>query len=340
MNKTVENILATGAVVITSPLWIPYKFTKELIVSITKNDNHETIQTQKNKSNNKKDESNTSSEEEDKMKENEFETLELINPSRIKQMDLFYPKQIESLMTDIGNCLKEQEYEAFQNAMKEEELVEGFIALFYGAPGTGKTESVYQIAKMCNRKIFKVDMAEIVSMWIGETGHRVRQTFKKYRKFCSQVKKDHSPIPILLLNEADALLGKRHSFNSTSNPISVQNNNQVQGILLEEFENNKGIIILTTNMASNLDSAFESRIFEKIHFTIPDEITREKIWKSKIPELREEQIKVLARDFKFSGRDINQVVRNIKKKKVLSERKQLPKFETIYKICKNVKIVK
>lgn len=217
MNKIVENILTTGVVVITSPRWIPYELTKELIVSITKKDKHEKIPVQKNKNSNKKDESNTSSEEEDKMKENEFETLELINPSRIKQMDLVYPKQIESLMTDIGHCLKEHEYELFQKAMKEEGLGDGFIALFYGAPGTGKTESVYQIAKMCNRKIFKVDMAEIVSMWIGETGHRVRQIFKKYRKFCSQAEKEHSQIPILLLND-DALLGKRHSFNSTSSP--------------------------------------------------------------------------------------------------------------------------
>ena len=326
MNTKLSNFLLTSAVVVSAPIWIPYELVTGIIGKISKKeDKQETNEDKPEK-------------QDDLEKEKEVETLDLINPTKIKGKKLFYPSEIEIQIEDIARSLKQTEYKSMQKMMIEEGLGEGFIALFYGEPGTGKTESVLQIAKLCNRNVFSVDMAEIVSKWIGETGHRVRQTFKKYKKYCRIAEKNNKPIPIMLLNEADALIGKRHSFDSGSSPIGIQDNNQVQGILLEEFEKNKGIIILTTNMACNLDSAFESRIFEKIHFNIPDISTREKIWKDKIPELDDISISYLSKEFDFSGRDINHAVRNIKKKKILSESKQLPDFDTICLICENMKI--
>lgn len=337
MNKTVENILVGGAVLFTSPIWIPIelvKGTKDFFIGSKKSKQKKEENNSKNNQVNK-----SNSKEEEKMeKENKnYETLELINPDKIKSLNLIYPKNILQNMKNISKILDTNYFETFQKNMKDEGWGTGYIALFYGAPGTGKTESVLQIAKNTGRFIYKVDIAEIQSMWIGETGWRVRGMFKKYKKYCKTALSKNSPIPILLINEADALLGKRHSFNSGSGPVSIQENNQVQNILLEEFEINEGIIFLTTNMSENLDGAFERRIFDKVKFDIPDKDTRKKIWKLNLSELPEEKIDILARDFSFTGGDINIALRNIKKQKIINNK--MPSFNEIYNICKTIKII-
>lgn len=354
MNKTVENILVGGAVLLTSPIWIPVelvKGAKEYFIDSKTNKQKKKKEissksTQVNESNTKKEYSNknnqvneSNSKEEEKMEKEKknYETLELINSNKIKSLNLIYPKSILQNMESITKILDTNYFDTFQKNMKEEGLGTGYIALFYGAPGTGKTESVLQIAKNTGRPIYKVDIAEIQSMWIGETGWRVRGMFKKYKKYCKTALSQNLPIPILLINEADALLGKRHSFNSGSGPVSIQENNQVQNILLEEFETNEGIIFLTTNMSENLDGAFERRIFDKVKFDIPDKDTRKKIWKLNLSEIPEEKIDILARDFSFTGGDINIALRNIKKQKIINNK--MPSFNEIYNICKTIKII-
>lgn len=339
MNKTVENILLGGAGLLTSPIWIPIELVKGInkifIDSKINKDKTEDVVSNKN---NQVNESNNK-EVENMGKENKnYEALELINPNKIKSLNLIYPKQILESMNDIANALNPTKFNRIQKELKMEGFGSGYITLFYGASGTGKTESVMQIAKETGRSIYKVDIADIQSMWVGETGSKVRSMFKKYKKYCKTALSKNLPIPILLINEADALLGKRHRFGSGSGPISIQENNQVQNILLEEFESNEGIIFLTTNMADNLDDAFERRITDKVKFDIPDKITRKKIWKLKLSELSDENIDILANDFKFSGGDINIAVRNIKKKKIINGK--IPSFQEIYNICNKIKIFK
>lgn len=338
MNKTVENILLDGFVILTSPIWIPVELVKETKkYFIDSKKNKQKKKEEVSSKNNQLNESNNK-EEENMEKENKiYETLELINPNKIKSLNLIYPKNILQNMKSISKILDRNYFDTFQKNMRDEGWGTGYIALFYGAPGTGKTESVLQIAKNTGRSIYKVDIAEIQSKWIGETGWRVRGMFKKYKKYCKTARSQNLPIPILLINEADALLGKRHSFNSGSGPVSIQENNQVQNILLEEFETNEGIIFLTTNMSENLDAAFERRIFDKVKFDIPDKVTRKKIWKINLSELPEEKIDILARDFNFTGGDINIALRNIKKQKIINNK--MPSFNEIYNICKSIKII-
>ncbi len=337
MNKTVENILVGGAVLLTSPIWISIglvKGTKDFFIGSKKSKQKKE---ENNSKNNQINESNNKEEENMEKENKDFETLELINPNKIKSLNLIYPKKILQNMKNISKILDSSYFETFQKNMKDEGWGTGYIALFYGAPGTGKTESVLQIAKNTGRAIYKVDIAEIQSVWVGETGWRVRGMFKNYKKQCKTARSKNLPIPILLINEADALLGKRHSFNSGSGPVSIQENNQVQNILLEEFEINEGIIFLTTNMSENLDAAFERRIFDKVKFDIPDEVTRKRIWKLNLSELPEEEIEILAKDFNFSGGDINIALRNIKKQKIINNK--MPSFNEIYNICKTIKII-
>src|SRR5690606_22400642 len=104
--------------------------------------------------------------------------------------------------------------------------------------------------------------------------------------------------PILLFNEADAIIGKRKEIGSSN---VDQTENTIQNILLEELEGFDGIFLATTNLVKNLDAAFDRRFLFKIEFHKPETSIKAKIWNSKMPVLTEDECKMLASRFDFSG---------------------------------------
>ena len=122
-------------------------------------------------------------------------------------------------------------------------------------------------------------------------------------------------LPILLFNEADAILGKRMEGAVKS---VDRMENSVQNILLQEMETFEGIMIATTNLLGNLDPAFERRFLFKIRFDKPDLEPRRQIWKSQFPSLTDEEATFLAKEFSFSGGQIENVVRKYTIDSVLS----------------------
>src|SRR5690606_29460031 len=97
--------------------------------------------------------------------------------------------------------------------------------------------------------------------------------------------------PILFFNEADALISKRKDVGISA---TGETENRIQNILLEELENFRGILIATTNLVNNLDSAFDRRFLFKVEFQQPDLEVRSKIWKQKLPHLSSEDSSLLA----------------------------------------------
>ncbi len=96
----------------------------------------------------------------------------------------------------------------------------GFACLFYGAPGTGKTESVLQIARQTGRDIMQVDIAGMRDKYVGESEKNIKAVFQNYRELC----KKSEVMPILFFNEADALINKRterieHSVDKMDNAM-------------------------------------------------------------------------------------------------------------------------
>lgn len=81
----------------------------------------------------------------------------------------------------------------------------GFACLFYGSPGTGKTETAYQIARKTGRDIMIVNVSEIKSCWVGESEKNIKALFDRYREYV----RSYEVAPILLFNEADAIIGIR-----------------------------------------------------------------------------------------------------------------------------------
>ena len=112
--------------------------------------------------------------------------------------------------------------------------------------------------------------------------------------------------PILLFNEADALISTRKT--GAENAVDKMENT-MQNIILQEMEDLDGIMIATTNLTENLDSAFERRFLYKIMFEKPDAAVRQKIWQQMIPELNDSDASVLASHFDFSGGQIENIAR-------------------------------
>ncbi|MDR0754136.1 MAG: ATP-binding protein, partial [Prevotellaceae bacterium] len=207
-----------------------------------------------------------------------------------KQM--FYNEKERLQVAQLTDLLREENFVSVQKRLNEKSMCTGFACLFHGAPGTGKTETVYQIARQTGRNIFLVDISETKSMWFGESEKKIKAIFEKYKSFV----KSEEIIPILLFNEADAVISKRKEGNSSA---VAQTENAIQNIILQEMENLEGIMIATTNLTQNFDKAFERRSLYKIEFEKPCNEAKRHIWQSIIPALRDSDASELSRRFDF-----------------------------------------
>ena len=228
---------------------------------------------------------------------------DMLEATQLTQKQLFFPKDIQRQVEELGSFLQPENYQKIQERMKEKGFRYGFACLFYGSPGTGKTETVYQLARQTGRKIMVVDVPQLKSMWVGQSEKNVKGLFDRYRE---QVKKAKLT-PILLFNEADAIIGKRK--NGAENAVDKMENS-LQNIILQEMEQLDGIMIATTNLQENMDKAFERRFLYKIKFNKPTEEARASIWHSMIPDLSELDVHTLASKYDFSGGQIENIARH------------------------------
>lgn len=238
-----------------------------------------------------------------KINEAEEKLADMLDSSKLTEKRLYFPKVIQRQVEELGSFLQPENYQKIQERMKEKGFRYGFACLFYGSPGTGKTETVYQLAKKTGRNIMVVDVPQLKSMWVGQSEKNVKALFDRYRE---QVKKAKLT-PILLFNEADAIIGKRKS--GAENAVDKMENS-LQNIILQEMENLDGIMIATTNLQENLDKAFERRFLYKIKFEKPTEEARASIWHEMIPELNEMDVQALASKYDFSGGQIENIARH------------------------------
>jgi len=222
---------------------------------------------------------------------------------KITPKALFYNPQEETQVADLGSLLQEENFRSVCDRLSERGFRRGFACLFYGAPGTGKTETALQLARMTGRNLIRIDVSRIKSMWVGESEKNIRRVFSDYQRTVKSSKR----APILLFNEADAILGIRQQG---AQRAVEKMENSVQNIILEELEKLEGIFIATTNLTENLDSAFERRFLYKIEFSKPTVEARTKIWQSMLPEVPQEHLGKLAEEFDFSGGQIENIARH------------------------------
>ena len=273
--------------------------------------------------------------------ENDFEIFattkkrnqKLVYPDQIPEKQMFYDNELEHQLRLFRQNLEEDKFSDLQKRLEEKSMPKGMVALFHGLPGTGKTETAMQIAKATGRAVCHVDISAAKTCWYGESQKLVKRIFTDYKQLCEKEKRK----PILLFNEADALLSNRQNISNNGDSSSVaQTENAIQNIILEEMEKLDGIMIATTNLIDNLDPAFERRFLFKIRFNNPTLEAKQSIWKSKLDWLSDEDCRVLAEHYNFSGGEIDNVVRKITMSEVLDGTR--PDLAGIEELCRHEKI--
>ena len=259
-----------------------------------------------------------------KLINNKVKKDNIIEPSDIITRELIFDQDEMNQLNFLENLLEENKFKGTQIRLEKKGLPKGISILLHGYPGTGKTEVVKQLARSTNRSIIKVDISQSKSMWFGESEKIIKRVFTEYKSFLNEC--DYTPI--LLFNEADAIFSTRKEINSSN---VAQTENTIQNILLEELENFEGILMATTNLATNLDTAFERRFLYKILFNQPKESIKAKIWKSKFPHLTKDSCEKLAAKFNFSGGQIENIYRKSEIHEILYDKKC--SFKEIQQFC-------
>jgi len=174
----------------------------------------------------------------------------------------------------------------------------GYRALFYGPSGTGKTLTATLLGKQFNRDVYRIDLSQVMSKYIGETEKNLEKIFQKAE----------NKNWILFFDEADALFGKRSLVQNAHDKYA----NQEVSYLLQRVEDFPGLVILASNFKSNMDQAFVRRFNAIIHFPMPSPSERQKIWETSIPSKanldRNVCLSDFAAKFELSGSAITSVI--------------------------------
>ncbi len=174
----------------------------------------------------------------------------------------------------------------------------GLSILFAGAPGTGKTMCAQIIARQLNMEMYKINISQIVSKYIGETEKNLQAVFTEAKDVGC----------ILFFDECDALFGKRSEVKDAHD----RNANVEVAYLLQQIEEFDGVCILATNLIGNIDEAFMRRITYVVHFPFPDARMREEIYRRMIPReapmAEDIDLGFIAERFALSGGHIKNIV--------------------------------
>lgn len=205
---------------------------------------------------------------------------------------VLHPRTMQQVR-DISTWLNHHHRFAEDNNLRRK-IKPGYRVLFYGPSGTGKTLTAALLGKEFGKDVYRIDLSQIVSKYIGETEKNLESVFKRAES------KDW----ILFFDEADALFGKRTSVQSSHDKYA----NQEVSYLLQRVEDYPGLLILASNFKNNLDEAFLRRFHSVVHFPMPNTAERHNLWKKTMPDGLQHDTSVnlleLADQFELTGASI------------------------------------
>jgi DNA polymerase III delta prime subunit len=174
----------------------------------------------------------------------------------------------------------------------------GLCALLFGPPGTGKTMTAQVIANELKLELFRIDLSQVISKYIGETEKNLQMIFEQAE----------ASNAILFFDEADAIFGKRSEVKDAHDRYA----NIETSYLLQKVEEYEGMTILATNFKENIDEAFTRRIQHIVEFPFPDSEHREKIWRMLYPKEapldKDIDFEFIAKRFEIAGGNIKNIV--------------------------------
>ncbi|GAB1857169.1 hypothetical protein MHTCC0001_20050 [Flavobacteriaceae bacterium MHTCC 0001] len=176
-------------------------------------------------------------------------------------------------------------------------MAPGYKALFCGPSGTGKTLTASLLGKEFNRPVYRIDLSQVISKYIGETEKNLEKVFTR-----AENKKW-----ILFFDEADALFGKRSSTRNAQDRFA----NQSVSYLLQRIEYFNGVVILASNYKNNIDQAFVRRFNAIINFMKPNEEERLKLWQMALPsyaKAKKDTLERVAHKYELTGAQINNIL--------------------------------
>ena len=176
--------------------------------------------------------------------------------------------QTAQQVKDISTWLQHHHF-LFEDENLKRKVKPGYRVLFYGPSGTGKTLTAALLGKEFQKDVYRIDLSQVVSKYIGETEKNLESVFRRAE----------SKNWILFFDEADALFGKRTNVQSSHDKYA----NQEVSYLLQRVEDYPGLLILASNFKTNLDEAFIRRFHAVIHFPMPNVSERLQLWQKAMP---------------------------------------------------------
>lgn len=214
--------------------------------------------------------------------------------------DLVVSKELIKEIRDIELWL-EYEQRLFGEMGLGRKIKEGYKVVFYGPSGTGKTLVAGLIGKKYDRDVYRIDLSQLSSKYIGETEKNIDNLFKQAR----------NKNWILFFDEGESLFGKR----SQTGQSNERYGNQQVGFLLQRMEDHPGVVILATNLKSSIDEAFSRRFQKMIYFEAPDFENRLDLWKKALegtlPLADDVDLRLISKEHKLVGGQIVNIVKQI-----------------------------
>jgi Cdc6-like AAA superfamily ATPase len=213
-----------------------------------------------------------------------------LTTTRLTWEDLVVPGEVAEQIDHI-NCWVRHTGTIMDDWGYDRVLKPGYRSLFYGPPGTGKTLTATLIGQGVGMDVYRIDLSMVVSKYIGETEKNLANVFDQAenRKW------------VLFFDEVDALFGKRTQANSSND----RHANQEISYLLQRIEDFPGLVILATNLKSNIDEAFARRFQSVVYFPKPDAEERLELWQKTLGlnhhSLDETAVRHIASKYRLTG---------------------------------------